>query len=46
MGEGEIMDEKNKLPSGWGDISEDDEEYEAVCDAYDEWLDNADFDEM
>ena len=25
---------------------EDDEEYEAVCDAYDEWLDNADFDEM
>ena len=25
---------------------EDDDEYEDVCDAYDEWLDNADFDEM
>jgi len=25
---------------------EDDDEYDAVCDAYDEWLDNADFDEM
>ncbi len=25
---------------------EDDDEYDDVCDAYDEWLDNADFDEM
>lgn len=25
---------------------EDDDEYDAVCDAYDEWLDNADFDEI
>ena len=25
---------------------EDDDEYDYVCDAYDEWLDNADFDEM
>lgn len=25
---------------------ESDDEYDAVCDAYDEWLDNADFDEM
>ena len=25
---------------------EDDDEYDDVCDAYDEWLDNAEFDEM
>lgn len=25
---------------------EDDDEYDAVCDAYDEWLDNIAFDEM
>lgn len=24
----------------------DDDEYDDVCDAYDEWLDNAEFDEM
>ena len=24
----------------------DDEEYDNVCDAYDEWLDNAEFDDM
>ena len=25
---------------------EDDDEYDDVCDAYDEWLDNAEFDDM